>query len=464
MSGRRGAVMVRAMTSDAELIARYDARVPRYTSYPTAPHFGALGAETYAAWLAAIPEGAELSLYLHVPFCDRLCLYCGCNTAVVRQERPKRAYATNLIKEIGMVAGLIGGAARVTHVHWGGGTPTALPADCLVAVMAEIRARFAMPADAEVAIEIDPTSLDGAALAALKDMGVTRASLGVQDFDLKVQEAIGRHQSFEETRAAAALRGLGVHSLNLDLIYGLPEQTPDSVRTTALQALELNADRIAVFGYAHVPWMKKHQALIADESLPDAASRLAQANVIRETLEGPGGYAAVGLDHFALPTDSMAKAMSAGALHRSFQGYTTDAAPILLGLGASSIGTLPDGYVQNTPAVPAYNAAIEAGRLAAAKGVALSADDRLRRAVIERIMCDMAVDLPRMAAAFDADPAPLLRDGEALAGFVADGLARFDGARLEVTERGRPFVRNIAALFDVYLRKGAAAPRHAQAV
>ena len=457
--------MVRAMTSDASLIARYDARVPRYTSYPTAPHFAPLGDETYGGWLAAIPRGAELSLYVHVPFCDRLCLYCGCNTAVVRQERPKRAYAANLIKEIGLVAQRIGGAGRVTHVHWGGGTPTALPADCMVAVMAEIRARFAMPADAEVAIEIDPTSLDAAALAALKEMGVTRASLGVKDFDLKVQQAIGRHQSFEETRAAAeALRGLGINSLNLDLIYGLPEQTPDSVRITASRALALDADRIAVFGYAHVPWMKKHQALIADETLPDAASRLAQANVIREILEGPGGYVAVGLDHFAKPSDSMAQAMSTGTLHRSFQGYTTDAAPILIGLGASSIGTLPAGYAQNTPSVSAYNAAIAAGRLAAAKGVALTADDRLRRAVIERIMCDLAVDLPAMAAAFGADPAPLLRDGAGVAPFVADGLARFDGARLEVTERGRPFVRNIAALFDVYLQKGATAPRHAQAV
>jgi oxygen-independent coproporphyrinogen-3 oxidase len=455
-----------AMTSDADLIARYDARVPRYTSYPTAPHFsGDVGPAAYADWLAAIPEGAELSLYVHVPFCDRLCLYCGCNTSVVRQERPKRAYAANLIKEIGLIAGLIGGRASVTHVHWGGGTPTALPADCMIAVMAQVRARFTLPANAEIAIEIDPTSLDGDALAALRAMGVTRASLGVQDFDLRVQEAIGRHQSFEETdEAATALRGLGIGSLNLDLIYGLPHQSPDSVRETALQALRLEADRIAVFGYAHVPWMKRHQALIPDDSLPGAESRLAQANVIRDVLETQGGYMAVGLDHFAKPTDSMAQAALSGGLHRSFQGYTTDGAPILIGLGASSIGTLPQGYVQNSPAVPAYNAAIEAGHLAAVKGVALSNDDKLRRAVIERIMCDLEVDLPALAAAFGAGAAPLLADAAGVARFVDDGLATWDGARVCVTERGRPFVRNIAALFDIYLRKAAATPRHAQAV
>jgi oxygen-independent coproporphyrinogen-3 oxidase len=442
--------------TDAELIARYDGRVPRYTSYPTAPHFGAgVDAGVYAQWLAALPEDAELSLYLHVPFCDRLCLYCGCNTAVVRQESAKRAYAQHLMDEISMVAAALGRRAAVSQLHWGGGTPTCLPADCLTGIMAHVRGCFAVAPDAEVAIEIDPVSLSDAALAAIEAMGVNRASLGVQDFDARVQEAIGRPQSFAQTEAAARrLRALGIGSLNLDLIYGLPYQTAESVTRTARQALALRAERIAVFGYAHVPWMKKHQALIREEALPDPAARFAQTGIIRRILEREGGYVPIGLDHFALPGDAMAQAAQDGTLQRGFQGYTTDAAPVLIGLGASAIGMLPQGYVQNHSHTAAYNAAMTGQRFAVARGVALSADDRLRRAVIEAIMCDLAADIP----------AALLTDAARLKPFAADGLVEWDGRNLVVTERGRPFVRNVAALFDAYLQPAEAAPRHAAAV
>lgn len=442
--------------NDADLIARYDGRVPRYTSYPTAPHFHAgIGADVYAQWLAELPRDAEISLYIHVPFCDRLCLYCGCNTSVVRQERPKRAYAVQLIRELDMVADKLGRRAVVAQVHWGGGTPTALPGDCLTGIMDHIRARFTLRADAEIAIEIDPTSLTPESLDALRLMGVTRASLGVQDFDPKVQEAIGRQQSFAETKSAAlALRGLGIESLNLDLIYGLPHQSAESIIHTARQALSLRADRVAVFGYAHVPWMKKHQSLIPDASLPGAEARFAQANAMRRVLEDEGGYIPVGLDHFALPGDAMAVAAQARQLQRNFQGYTTDAAPVLLGIGASAIGALPQGYVQNASAVTAYAASIEQGSLAVARGVALTEDDRLRRGVIESIMCDLTAELP----------GALLPDAEVLRGFAADGLVEWDGRRVTVTERGRPFVRNVAALFDVYLQRASSTPRHAVAV
>ncbi|MBB5373560.1 oxygen-independent coproporphyrinogen III oxidase [Acidocella aromatica] len=453
--------------TDAELIARYHGRVPRYTSYPTAPHFHpGIGAETYAQWLAELPPDAAVSLYIHVPFCDRLCLYCGCNTTVVRNDRPKRAYAVWLSRELDLLADLIGRRAIVTQVHWGGGTPTAMPEDCLTGIMDHVRKRFHLRADAEVAIEIDPTSLTPDCLDALRLMGVNRASLGVQDFDEAVQEAIGRHQSFEETAAAAqALRGLGVTSLNLDLIYGLPHQTTESVARTARQALALKADRAAVFGYAHVPWMKKHQSLIPEAALPGGEARLAQERMIRQVLEHEGGYIPVGLDHYALPGDAMAAAVQEKALHRNFQGYTTDATPVLLGLGASSIGALPQGYVQNATGVPAYEAAINEGRLPVARGVALSADDRLRRAVIERIMCDLELDIPALAKTMGSDPAPLLEDAVPLSGFAADGLVEWDGKRVRVTERGRPFVRNVAALFDVYLKQAnAATPRHSAAV
>ncbi len=455
-----------ATMTDTDLIARYDGRVPRYTSYPTAPHFHAgIGAGAYAAWLAAVPSGAEISLYLHVPFCDRLCLYCGCHTTVARQERPKRAYAAALAREIGLVAAALGRRARVSHVHWGGGTPTALPNGCLAGLMDLIRARFDVAADAEIAIEIDPAALAPEKLAALAGIGLTRASLGVQDFDEDVQKAIGRMQSFEETRAAAeGLRRLGVTSINLDLIYGLPHQTQESVARTARLALALAPDRAAVFGYAHVPWMKKHQKLIPEAALPTGAARLRQEAAIRAVLEREGGMVPVGLDHYALPNDAMARAAQAGTLQRCFQGYTNDAAPVLLGLGASAIGTLPQGYVQNQPSIPAYESSIAAGRLPTIRGVALSDEDRLRRAVIERIMCDLAVDMPATARALGAAPEALLADAVPLAGFVADGLVEWDGARLAVTKRGRPFVRNVAALFDAYLASNADQPRHANAV
>lgn len=453
--------------TDAVLIARYDGRVPRYTSYPTAPHFHVgVDAQLYADWLAALPQDAALSLYLHVPFCDRLCLYCGCHTSVVRHEHPKRLYADILAKEVKLLAGALGRRAAVTQIHWGGGTPTALPDDCLVMLMETLRTHFNVTADAEIAIELDPTTLSADKLSTLGQMGITRASLGVQDFAEDVQKAIGRMQSFEQTKeAASALRALGVGSINLDLIYGLPCQTEESVQQTARLALELQPDRAAVFGYAHVPWMKKHQSLMPESTLPGSLERLRQERAIRTVLEQEGGMLPVGLDHYAHADDMMAKAAQCGALQRGFQGYTTDNAPILLGLGASSIGALPQGYVQNQPRVPLYEAAINQGQFAVTRGVTLTADDELRRAVIERIMCDLAVDLPAIAKSMGADSAALLADAAPLAGYAADGLVEWDGASVRVTEQGRPFVRNVAALFDAYMNEAQAGQlRHSRAV
>ena len=456
-----------AATDVAELIARYDGRVPRYTSYPTAPHFSpAAGPSVYPRWLAELPAGTPLSLYLHVPFCDRLCLYCGCNTSVVRLESSHRAYAALVMREIDHVASLIGRRAAVSHMHWGGGTPTSLPSDCLISIMDRLKERFAFAREAEIAIEIDPTSLPPDRRDALEPMGVTRVSLGVQDFEPAVQHAIGRVQSYEETEACAtAARAIGVGSLNLDLIYGLPLQTTEGVARTARRALDLKADRVAVFGYAHVPWMKRHQALIPEDQLPGAVERYAQLNAIHRVLTQEGGYVALGLDHYALPSDAMAKAAAARRLKRSFQGYTTDAAPALLGFGASSIGSLPQGYVQNAPTAAAYAREIDAGRLATVRGVALTADDRLRRDVIERVMCDLEVDVEAIAAKHGADAAPLTAAAsEGMPRFEEDGLASWDGRRIVVSERGRPFVRSIAALFDAYLARQTLKPRHSRAV
>jgi oxygen-independent coproporphyrinogen-3 oxidase len=455
----------------AELIARYDGRLPRYTSYPTAPHFGpAVTPDLYGSWLADLADDAILSIYLHVPFCDRLCFYCGCNTSVVRREGPRRDYADLMVRELDQVASRIGRRLTVGHIHWGGGTPTTLPADCLVRIMTTIRTHFNVLPTAEVAIEIDPTELPMDRIGALADMGITRVSLGVQDFNPAVQTAIGRFQSFDKTKACAdALRGLGIGSLNLDLIYGLPNQTQESVAHTARSTLLLDADRIAVFGYAHVPWMKRHQSLIDEASLPDAEARFAQRDAIDRVLQDEGHYQAIGLDHYARPHDAMAQAAGCpvtanGGLRRSFQGYTTDTATALIGIGASAIGSLPQGYVQNLTAVPAYADAIKSGGFAIAKGIALSADDRLRRDVIERLMCDLEVDLEQIANIHPTDDDFFDQAFAALRPFEDDGLASRKGRRIIVHEAGRPFVRNIAAIFDAYLTQPNSPARHARAV
>ncbi len=447
----------------ADLIAAYDRRVPRYTSYPTAPHFSAaVDGQTYADWLRALPADTALSLYLHVPFCAQLCLFCGCHTTAVHRPEPVVSYARTLLAEIDLLAETIGHRLEVRHVAWGGGTPHALPAEWMEAVTTRLRERFHLPPDTEIAVEIDPRTLDDAALAGLARIGTTRASLGVQDFDPKVQRAVGRIQSYATTAdCAARLRGIGVGSINLDLIYGLPYQTVAGVKATVGSALAIRPDRVAAFGYAHVPWMKKQQALLPQDALPGPAERYLQREAVEQVITG-AGYDAIGLDHFARPDDALAVAARTGRLRRNFQGYTADDAPVLLGLGASSIGALPQGYVQNTPGVPGWREAIQAGRLPTARGVALGQQDRLRRAVIERIMCDFAVDLAAVAAQHAADPAALMDAAPALQAMARDGLVQWTGYDLRVTDTGRPFVRGVAAAFDTYLGTGIG--RHSAAV
>lgn len=449
----------------AALLARYDQRIPRYTSYPTAPHFTpAVDGPAYRGWLAALPDTTALSLYLHVPFCAELCWFCGCHTTATRRAEPKVAYARTMLDEIDLLAEAMGRPLPVRHIHWGGGTPTALPPAWMQAIAARLGSRLTILPEAEIAVEIDPRTLTDASAAAMEAMGVTRASLGVQDFDERVQAAVNRHQSFAVTEAAAIrLRAHGIGAINLDLIYGLPHQTEASVRATVARALTLVPARIAVFGYAHVPWMKRHQTLLPTDALPGPEARFAQREAAEATILA-AGYVAVGLDHYALPDDPLARAASAGAVRRNFQGYTTDTAPALLGLGASSIGALPQGYVQNLPAVPAWRDAVRAGRLPIARGVRLSAEDRLRRAVIETIMCQGAVDLAAITAGHGVGPEALADAAQALAQQAHDGLIRWDGTRLEVTPRGRPFIRAVAACFDTYLTAGPGAARHAAAV
>ena len=447
----------------AQLIAKYDQPVPRYTSYPTAPHFAAtVDAHCHAGWLRALPRDVDLSLYLHVPFCRSLCLFCACHTTVVRGNDPLLSYAEDLLREIDTVAAIAGDARPVRHIHWGGGTPTVLPPTALRRITNRLRDRFTIEPDAEIAVEVDPRTLSDPMIETLADLGVNRVSLGVQDFDPRVQRTIGRFQSLELTgRCVERLRSAGIGSINLDLVYGLPLQTEPGVADTVALAMTLKPDRVAVFGYAHVPWMKKHQALIPTEALPGPTERFHQRRAVESVITAMG-YTRIGMDHFARYDDPLSEAARCGKLRRNFQGYTTDTAQALIGFGASSIGSLPQGYVQNHPTVPAWRQAVRAGTLATARGVALTPDDRVRRAVIETIMCDMAVDLAAVARRFDSDPATLMDAAPALQMFERDGLVKWSGYQVAVTERGRPFVRGVAAAFDARLAGGPG--RHVTAV
>lgn len=446
------------------LLQKYGTRnVPRYTSYPTAPHFHeGIGPTTYRQWLGALSPDDSLSLYLHVPFCKALCWYCGCAMQVARKYGPVSEYARVLEREIETVAGHIRQPGTVRHVHWGGGSPNRLNARDFSSLMAVLRHRFPFAADAEIAIEIDPRSLDDSLVEAYALAGITRASLGLQDFTPAVQTAIHREQSFElvEDRVGA-LRAAGIGALNFDLMYGLPYQgISDAVRSLEM-ALSLDPSRVAVFGYAHVPWMRKHQNLIPTEALPGPEVRRDQAEAMADTLAA-AGYVQIGLDHFARPDDSMAEAIEAGVLKRNFQGYTTDDASTLIGFGASSIGALPDGYVQNIADTRLYEESVRESGLAAARGIAVSADDRLRRQVIESLMCDGRADIAALCADAGFAASALLGDQAFLNEMQADGLLSWDGQMLEITPHGRPYIRVVAACFDAYLQAGKA--RHSGAV
>ncbi len=438
-------------------LALAERNVPRYTSYPTAPHFSAaIDAGTYRGWLEALPNDATLSLYLHVPFCTELCHYCGCNTKAVRQRAPIDAYADRLLNEIALLGPL--GSRKLTHLHWGGGTPSILGPQWLETIAARLASQFDLSGLKEHAIELDPRRLDKALVRSLKAIGVTRASLGVQDAAPHVQHAIGRLQPFDLVeRAADWLRAAGIPDLNVDLMYGLPTQTVRDVARSAELAASLGAQRMALFGYAHVPWFKANQKLIDESALPGLAERLEQAQVAADTLCGLG-YQAVGLDHFALPNDALAIAARGQRLRRNFQGYTTDTADALIGLGASAIGKLPQGFVQNAPDLAGYARAVDAGRFATVKGLALTDEDRQRADIIERLMCDLALDLDTVAGG----AARFAGEMAALVPLAEQGLLTIDGARIAITERGRPYVRIAAAAFDAYL--AASQKKHSIAV
>jgi oxygen-independent coproporphyrinogen-3 oxidase len=444
--------------SVASLLRQYDRPGPRYTSYPTAVEFNpSFDDEAYRRRLAsaAAAESEALSLYVHLPFCEARCTYCGCMVIITQKREVAVRYLDYLEREIALLAEALGNRRRVVQHHWGGGTPTYLTVEQIARLDATVRRHFDLDPDAEKAIEIDPRVTTREQLELLRSLGFNRLSMGVQDFTPDVQEAIGRHQTETLTRDLFEFaRNIGFTSINVDLIYGLPKQQLDTFRRTLDSVVGLGPDRIAVYSYAHVPWLRPHQKTIDPATLPDAALKFELFGAAIETFLGDG-YEPIGMDHFARPGDELAEAAAARRLHRNFMGYTTRPAADMVGVGVSSIGDVRGAFAQNEKKLPPYYAAIDAGRFPIERGYALSDDDLLRRYVITQLMCNFHLDRAavesRFGVEFDRYFAPELEELGAAHGPVADGFLTIGREALEVTARGRLFVRNICMTFDKYL-------------
>ncbi len=390
----------------------FDAKVPRYTSYPPANRFMAgVGTVYQIPWLDAVPKGKPISLYIHIPFCRRLCWFCACRTQGTKTLGPVETYVNVLLQEIDAVAEhLSANGQPMLRLHLGGGTPTLLSADLMTRLLTRIYERFSPSDGFEFSVEIDPTEAAEDVLRVLAAFNMTRASIGVQDFDPSVQEAIGRVQGFDVTqRVVDTLRTYGVRSLNIDFLYGLPFQTQESLTTTLDHVVSLQPDRLALYGYAHVPHVSKRQVMIPDRALPGAEQRFALSQLAHNRLK-LFGYVPLGIDHFALPHDSLTVAASARRMTRNFQGYTDDPCDTLIGLGASAISHFPQGYLQNAVATSAYHSRVETGGLAACKGIALTDEDRFIRRVINGLMCDGAVRRQAIAAGQGSDVETIIDD------------------------------------------------------
>ena len=446
-----------ALVWDSALIRRYNQNGPRYTSYPSALQFHEdFDAKAYARALTDGPADAPLSIYIHIPFCARLCYYCACNKVITKDRRRSQTYLQYLKKEMHLVTAQLAPGRPVTQIHLGGGTPTFLDDEEMAQLIQMLREHFTLldntdPAR-EYAIEVDPRALGPDTIPRLARLGFNRMSIGVQDFDPRVQKAVNRLQSVALTREVMEqARAHGFASLNLDLIYGLPYQTVTSFRDTLDQVIALRPDRLSVFNYAHLPHVFKPQRSIATETLPNAEEKLAILHLAIERLT-QAGYVYIGMDHFALPEDALARAREEGKLHRNFQGYSTQSDCDLIGLGVSAISKLDSGYAQNQKELDAYYAALDAHQLPTWRGYALEADDRIRRDVIMELICQGELDTEalgrRHGIEFDRYFAPELK---ALVGMVGDGLVRCDGKNLGVTGQGRLLLRNICTVFDRYL-------------
>ena len=431
------------------LLAHATRTLPRYTSYPTALAFEPAPDDADARrWLSEIQAHDTLSIYVHIPFCQRLCWYCGCHTSVPNGYARVARFLDQLNREIDLWGDALPAHAGAAHLHFGGGSPNTLSAGDFAELLTRLAFRFRLRPGAEVAVELDPGNLEPGFARRLGAAGATRASLGVQTFDPEVQRLVNRIQPIE--RVASAVRDLrdgGVKAINFDMMYGLPGQTPENVTASMEAALSLEPDRVALFGYAHVPWMKKHQAVIRDEDLADVSGRWEQAEA-GEAMLSAHGYVRIGMDHYARPGDAMTARLADGTLHRNFQGYTDDPSAVLVGVGPSAISSLSCAYVQNRLRVDDWAADISAGRLPVGRQLETTSDDRLRRTVIERLMCDLEVDVGsvcldqgRTVSALD----PAIATARSL---EMDGLCRIDGRRVRIPPGMARLVRVVAACFD----------------
>lgn len=437
-------------TTQFTQLGLFTTKAPRYTSYPTSVHFrDDVGSAQMTQWISEIPENSEISLYIHIPFCRRLCWFCACRTQGTSTLSPVEAYIQHLEAELDLLAQTLPRGVSLSHLHWGGGTPTLLSADLIRRLGTAIKSSVPFSKDIEFSVEIDPNEIDQGRAQALHDIGMTRASIGIQDFDPEIQKIIGREQSFEVTQTAVnLLRSVGITSLNADLLFGLPNQTPKKITETLQKLLSISPDRIALYGYAHVPWMAKRQNLIPTETLPTPQQRLSLFLTAQNILQWDG-YQSIGIDHFARPSDAMAIATNEKMLRRNFQGYTTDTSEVLIGLGASSISKFPQGYAQNAPSTSKYIQAIQEGTFATSRGHELRPHDKIRARMIEMLMCDFEIRNETLAEEFDLDP----NDTTALFEQVNtkfNFLLEVSEAGLTVPMAARPLTRMIAREFDEF--------------
>ncbi len=452
---------------DLTLLLKLNKPAPRYTSYPTAPEWGPLSAETYREKLQALKAAQlPLSLYFHIPFCKTMCLYCGCSVVLNRKRENEELYVDYLCKEIDLVTAHLGMGQQARQIHFGGGTPTKLSIPQFARLYAKIQSSFAIDYTGEVAIEIDPRTVledEGEKLRFLSSLGFNRVSFGVQDTDPRVQEAVKRRQSLEMTQKTYAhARALGFKGINIDLIYGLPYQSCETFATTVEHILEMRPDRISLFSYAKVPWLKPHQKAIPDATLPSVEEKFriyehARNRFVQE------GYVAIGMDHFSLAEDAIALAYHTKTLQRNFQGYSLKMAQNMLSFGASSIGYAQDTYVQNLKELPAYYAALDANQLPIHRGKILSDEDHLRKWVIHTLMCDFELDKRVFHQRFNTEFDVHFKDAP-LEPLKRDGLIVNNAEKIVVTELGELFVRVVAMAFDAYANKPSEKPKFSLSV
>ncbi|MEW6563455.1 MAG: oxygen-independent coproporphyrinogen III oxidase [Pseudomonadota bacterium] len=452
-----GAAPSQDIVVDLDLIRRLDKNGPRYTSYPTADRFDkTFTAATYAEWVSkSSAEGANrpLSLYVHIPFCNTLCFYCACNKIITKDRSKSAQYIQYVIKELGMQAALLGGERRVEQLHFGGGTPTFLSDDEMRTLMGAIRQHFTLVQDGEYSIEIDPRKVQDETIALLGELGFNRISIGVQDFDPLVQQAVNRIQSEEETlRVIRAARANGFQSVSIDLIYGLPKQTLDGFKVTLDKVIAANPDRLSIYNYAHLPTVFMPQRRIHEEDLPDGQTKLEILKLAVKMLTD-AGYVYIGMDHFAKPDDELAVAQRQGRLHRNFQGYSTHADCDLVAVGVSSIGKIGPTYSQNFREAEEYYAALDRNELPIMRGMVLNDDDIVRREIIQALMCHFELSKEAFSAGYKLDfDSYFATELEELREYEREGMLEITPQWITVTPKGRMLIRNICMVFDHYLR------------